>query len=396
VNPGAFPRLPVTLALTAALNTVVALGLWLLVPAMGQFGSIFVYSQCVGLGITLCAIAIARLLLLRVGLPSDKHPARRPLLRRSLPLFLAAMLVPAAPLGYLIGQFTARALLGREVTLLGPGPVATGAVLATVLATALAGYVLWSRQRLAAEAQAREAAQRHATEAELRLLRAQLAPHMLFNTLANLRELIALDAKAAQSMLDDLIGFLRATLAATRSEQVTLAEEFAQLGAYLRLMARRMGPRFSWQLDLPEALARASVPPMLLQPLVENAVRHGVEPQPGPVSISVAARPDGAGIEITIVDTGRGLPDASVDAPLDAPADAHADAGAGAFDTTARRAGDPRAGAPGDQWVQHGGYGLTHVRQRLRSLYGQAASLTLEPATPHGTRATVHLPGALR
>jgi LytS/YehU family sensor histidine kinase len=113
------------------------------------------------------------------------------------------------------------------------------------------------------------------------------------------------------------------------------------------------------------------------------------------VSIKVAARPNGAGIEITVTDTGRGWPEAPLDGPADPPPGASADPPAQAMATTVgQRAGDAQAGARGGTSAQLGGYGLTHVRQRLRSLYGEAASLTLEPAAPRGTRATVHLPGA--
>jgi two-component system sensor histidine kinase AlgZ len=103
---------------------------------------------------------------------------------------------------------------------------------------------------------------------------------MLFNTLANLRVLIGLDPPRAQAMLDRLIGFLRATLDASRSGSHSLAGEFARLADYLALMKIRMGDRLQAELRLPPELAELPVPPLLLQPLVENAVRHGVEPSP--------------------------------------------------------------------------------------------------------------------
>ena len=335
-----YPTLRVTLSRTLVINTVVALSLWLLVPAMGDFVSTFVYSHCVGFAITLVAVAIGR-----GGAPLG-------LWRLPLPVGLALMLLPAAPLGYLLGHALAQLLLGSSIGFLDRGPVTSGAALATVLATALAGYVLWNGQRLAHAARAREQAQRLATEAELRLLRAQLEPHMLFNTLANLRELVVVDSAGAQQMLDDFIVYLRSALAATRSEHTTLGEEFAQQAAYLKLMARRMGPRLAWQMALPDELRATTVPPMLLQPLVENAIRHGLEPQPGPGSVVLNARREGATLEISVIDSGCGL-----------------EAG-----TVAQ------------------GYGLTHVRERLRAIYGEAASFSLEPVLPHGVRAVVRMP----
>ena len=118
--------------------------------------------------------------------------------------------------------------------------------------------------------------QRQATEARLKLLETQLEPHMLFNTLANLRALIATDPPRAIHMLDRLNDYLRATLRASRTDSAsgahTLNDEFARLRDYLELMAVRMGPRMAYALHLPDALQTHPVPPLLLQPLVENAV----------------------------------------------------------------------------------------------------------------------------
>ena len=104
---------------------------------------------------------------------------------------------------------------------------------------------------------------------------------MLFNTLANLRSLVREDVDRAESMIDQLIVYLRSALAASQTESVTLSREFAQLRAYLDIMALRMGPRLSFRLELPAALEATLVPPMLLQPLVENAIKHGLEPKVG-------------------------------------------------------------------------------------------------------------------
>lgn len=326
-------------AVALILNTAVAAVLWIAVPKMGSFTSVWVYSQCVGLSITGLAVLIGHL-------PGVRH-------RSGVPALLA-MLLPAAPLGYLIGHVLGAWLVGRPPTPTLGGSVATAAWLATVLATALAGLVLWGRARIRGEEAARAQAQRLATEAELRLLRAQLEPHMLFNTLANLRELVGEDPRAAQRMLDSLIVFLRGTLAATRSERTTLAEEFGQLRAYLELMAVRMGPRLSWQLHLPAELAAVALPPMLLQPLVENAIKHGLEPQVGPGAIDIAALREGSSVVVSVADTGRG--------------------------------GASQGAASG------AGYGIHHVRERLRAAYAAQASLVLCPNAPRGTRAIVRLP----
>ncbi len=199
------------------------------------------------------------------------------------------------------------------------------------------------------------AAQRDASEAQLRLLASQLEPHMLFNTLANLRVLIAMDPPRAQQMLDRLIAFLRATLNASRATQHALSAEFERTADYLGLMQIRMGPRLRVQLHLPPELATQLVPSLLLQPLVENAIKHGLEPHVNGGTLTVTASRDGNTLVLQVHDTGMGLADP------------------GAEPTGDDRALQGRAEAGST-------FGLTHVRQRLDTLYGDAASLTLAPA----------------
>lgn len=163
----------------------------------------------------------------------------------------------------------------------------------TVVASTAISFFFYSRGK-AAHLQARMAqAQRDATEARLKLLEAQLEPHMMFNTLANLRVLIATDPPRAQAMLDHLIAYLRATLGGARATLHPLVDEFARLTDYLELMAVRMGPRLGYTLELPDTLREVPVPPLLLQPLVENAIRHGLEPQVkgGHITVRASTRP---------------------------------------------------------------------------------------------------------
>jgi len=199
-----------------------------------------------------------------------------------------------------------------------------------------------------------------ATEAQLKLLETQLEPHMLFNTLANLRMLIGTDPVRAQDMLDRIIAYLRATLSASRSTEHPLAREFERLRDYLELMAVRMGPRLAYTLDLPDTLREVPVPPLLLQPLVENAIRHGLEPQVEGGHITVRARtrtgPDGPLLMIEVNDTGAGLP------------------------TTLPTPG------PGQS------FGLVQVRERLATLHGDAGTLDLIAASAGGTSACVTFP----
>lgn len=194
-----------------------------------------------------------------------------------------------------------------------------------------------------------------ATETRLKLLESQLEPHMLFNTLANLRVLIGTDPARATAMLDRLNDYLRATLAASRSDASarthSLATEFQRLGDYLELMAVRMGPRLRYTLDLPPELAAHPVPPLLLQPLVENAIRHGLEPSVQGGEVRVSARAEGNALRIEVIDSGVG------------------------------QAGEPKAG-----------FGLSQVRERLSTAFGANAGVDWRSQPGAGTHITLKLP----
>ena len=219
-----------------------------------------------------------------------------------------------------------------------------------------ATYFFYSRGRMATIEGQVEAARRAAAEVQLKLLESQLEPHMLFNTLANLRVLIGVDPLRAQAMLDHLIAFLRATLQASRTGSHALSDEFDRIGDYLELMRIRMGPRLQVRLDLPPDLRALPIAPLLLQPLVENAIQHGLEPQVEGGRIEVSARRQGDRLLLKVRDTGAGL------------ATAPATAGTG--------------------------FGTSQVRERLAALYGHQASFQLRAATDAdgGVQASIELP----
>jgi signal transduction histidine kinase len=207
--------------------------------------------------------------------------------------------------------------------------------------------------------------QEQATQAQLKLLQAQLEPHMLFNTLANLRTLIALDPVRATAMLDHLIAFLRATLGGSRATAHPLHDEFDRLHDYLELMAIRMGPRLHYTLDLPDALRDLAVPPLLLQPLVENSIQHGLEPKVEGGSITVRAHMQECVLVLEVIDTGLGLPPSFADPP-----------------TPPASTASPHCG----------GFGLSQVRERLATLYGDQAHMQLQAVPAGGTHITLRLP----
>ncbi len=227
----------------------------------------------------------------------------------------------------------------------------------TLLGTGFSVFAISALEKLGRARAAEQAAQRLAAENQLRLLQSQLEPHMLFNTLANLRVLIGMDPARAQAMLDRLIAFLRSTLDASRAAAHPLAAEFERTADYLALMGVRMGPRLAVQLVLPEPLRALPVPPLLLQPLVENAIQHGLEPQVEGGRIEVAARAESGELVLTVRDTGAGL-----------------------------GAGDRDASVGGSH------FGLVQVRERLATLHGSRAALTLAPASGGGTLATIRMP----
>jgi LytS/YehU family sensor histidine kinase len=242
-------------------------------------------------------------------------------------------------------------------------------LLLALVPAVFATYFFYSRGVLADRTAIAEAAQRQAAESRLKLLETQLEPHMLFNTLANLRVLITLDPLRAQAMLDQLIAFLRATLGASRVGAHSLRAEFDRLADYLNLIQVRMADRLSVRFDLPEALAELRVPPLLLQPLVENCVKHGLEPAIAGGRIEIAAARDGDALLLRVRDTGVGLAQGPPNRD------------------SANRESDEREPAGGQ-------FGLAQVRERLETLYGSRASLSLDaaPDAEGGTLVIVRLP----
>jgi signal transduction histidine kinase len=327
--------------------------------ALAIAGIQFAFSPRASTGLQGFSVALVYSLSISVAIWAAIDPVRyllRGLLRAEAPGYWpppgrAVALVAVGTLaGYTLGTLVGDAWAGRStLELLQRDQRRFYALLASSAAVSI-GFVAYFYQR-----GHREALEHQAREARLALLQSQLEPHMLFNTLANLRVLIATDAPRAQAMLDHLIGFLRATLAASRSAEHPLRAEFERLGDYLALMQVRMGPRLVVRLELPAALAGHPVPPLLLQPLVENAIRHGLEPRPEGGSLEVSASLEGGQLRLRVRDSGVGL----------APA---------------------QPGAAG--------FGLTQVRERLQTRYGAAAHLRLEPLPlpPGGTLATITLP----
>ncbi len=189
------------------------------------------------------------------------------------------------------------------------------------------------------------------TLARLSLLQAQIEPHFLFNTLANIHSLIQEDPDTASLILEQLNEYLRTSLRRTREPTSTVGEELELVGFLLAIAEARLGARLEYTISVPPELRSAPLPPLLLQPLVENAVRHGIEPAVAGGKIRVEVRRMNDALELTVHDTGVGL---NADAPK--------------------------------------GVGLANVRSRLASLYGANGKLEFYANAPRGVIAKLIVP----
>lgn len=238
-----------------------------------------------------------------------------------------------------------------------------GFVFASCVTIAI-GWLLWEaieatrkkevERRERAELQANvDRAERERTTAELKALRAQVEPHFLYNTLSNVVSLIEREPATAKYMTERLIGYLRHTLDASRREHATVGDELAIIADYLEILRLRMGERLWYEVAADDATRALPLSPMLLQPLVENAIKHGLEPKIEGGRITVSAVVQDGRLNIVVEDTGLG------------------------FGVATDTAGS--------------GSGLANVRGRLKAIYGDAARLSIEQPEA-GTRIRLSLP----
>ena len=198
----------------------------------------------------------------------------------------------------------------------------------------------------------RSTLEKQALDARLRLLNAQIEPHFLFNTLANVQELVESGSPRAAPVLRSLIAYLRAAMPKLQAGPSTLTDEAGLVRAYLELMHMRMPDRLDYSVEVPEPLGRIGFPTMGLLTLVENAIHHGIDPSESGGRINVvASRGEGDDVRIVVADTGAGLSDAA-----------------------------------------QPGTGLENLRARLRAYFGSAARLELHENTPRGLRAEITIP----
>jgi hypothetical protein len=193
--------------------------------------------------------------------------------------------------------------------------------------------------------------ERQALDARLRLLQAQIEPHFLFNTLANVRALVETGSPQAAPVLRSLIAYLRAAMPRLQNEAATLGDELTLVRSYLELMHLRMPDRLNFRIEVPDQLRGLRFPPMALLTLVENAIRHGIDPseEGGVIEIFAEAATAETPMRVWVSDSGVGLRQST-----------------------------------------GSGTGLRNLRERLKMFYGSSARLDLTENSPHGLRAELH------
>src|SRR5450631_530000 len=262
-------------------------------------------------------------------------------------------------MGVLIGFWAVSYIvdIGFRNWLTDPAAIISITTTSLVISAIMSAIFFWRERHARAEADLErerlrgERVEREATLANLRALQAQIEPHFLFNTLANVTSLIDPDPAKARRMLENFIRFLRSSLNATRSASTTLADEGELMAAYLDVLQIRMGERLRYEIDIPPGLHAFALPPMLLQPVVENAIHHGLEPKMDGGVVKVRARRVDGTVVIEISDSGAGFAE-----------------------------------------MTRGGVGLTNLRDRLRLLYGDRASLAIGESEVGGASVTMTLP----
>jgi sensor histidine kinase YesM len=328
-----------SVALIAAINTGIAAVLW--IDDTRPFWHPFITVQLYGFSIAYCVNAVS---------PWQRaNPIRR--------------LALAVASGVLIGVTLVIVVKGYDRAWIAANAATFGmnmfAAFLNGLFVSLFFYVKF-RETLAEAALQRANAAHHllsrqAVEAQLKLMQAQVEPHFLFNTLASVQYLTETDPPRAGQLLGHLIAYLRAALPQLRASSTTLGQETQLIEAYLNILKMRMGERLAFDVDVPATLRVHPFPPNLLISLVENSVKHGLEPAVEGGRVSIVASAANGKLVVRVTDTGNGVGNGET------PADGH-------------------------------GVGLSNVRERLAALYGDRATFTLAPSPAGGAVATIALP----
>ena len=337
--PLRFRLTPLKIILLLIANTLIALFIVAIYPD-SHFPVNLVYSQCIGISIAACSIT---------AINYFKTP------RIALQLaFTAVSVIVGAVIGMTIG--------GVAVQYFFPGAISaplvekymftrSNLVLALLFGTVIT-YIFFSLQKISDEKIKRMEMEKNSVITEIKLLQSQMEPHFLFNTLSNILGLIDPDPAKAKRMLESFTLFLRVSLVTARSETVTLSQEMDVVKNYLDIFTVRMGDRLKYRIDIPADLQGFRIPPLLIQPLVENAVKHGLEPSISGGELVISGSREGDRVRIVVADSGLGINELS----------------------------------PGS------GIGVENIKKRLELVYGGRARLVFEENKPKGLKAVVEMP----
>jgi len=329
------------LSYTAVFNTVIAIFLTAVKFGGGPVDN-FIVSQCIGISICSCMLTAHYFV----------KPTRLPV---QLFVIIAGLII-----GSVIGALLGSVAVGMNPSTFFREYSFFQIILIGILFGSIISYFFISREKISAsevmiqeEKIKRLTSEKKVMESNLRLLQAQIEPHFLFNTLSNILSLLETDLEKGKCMMEDLIHYLRTSLSKTREDTTTIGQEMEMIRAYMNIFKVRMGDRLRYKVDVPDSISDIPFPPMLIQPLVENSIKHGLEPKIEGGEVFIRGEENEEILRLEIVDTGVGFYEES----------------------------DP-------------GAGLSNIRERLQSIYGDKGRLILEENRPCGLRAIIEVPNA--
>jgi sensor histidine kinase YesM len=325
-----------------AVNTVLALAATIIGP-LKNFLPNFVLAH--SMGITASLAVLFSLLIFR--------PRTWKLFLFIAGIDICSGLFIGLQIGFIILRHFFNIILTWQTANVGPQAIIAGIITSSVILYFLITKIRmrYRNEMLEQEKIKRMTVEKESILANLRMLQAQIEPHFLFNTLSNILSLIDTRPDKGKSMLLDLTKYLRTSLSRTLPEKTTLSQEISMIKSYLNIQKIRMDERLNYKIDVPDNLWQHSFPPMLLQPLVENAIKHGLEPKVAGGEIVIRATEGNNILKIEVADTGLGFSD-----------------------------------------LDKSGLGIANVRERLGLLFGEKGRLIIEENKPCGVRATLEVP----
>jgi len=331
-----------TFIITAIFDTIIAVVLTYMVLDGHNFFDVFIISQLMGLSICLCMSYVAHFV---DGKKWD-----------------VAGTIIGLVVGVLIGSLLSWGFLsffrGNDFTYFFKHVFSYVFVFGIVFGVPISYFfssrekIIESEKQIQKEKIKRLTMEKEAAMTTLRLLQAQIEPHFLFNTLANVISLFDIDIEKSRQMLINLNEYLRISLQRTRQEMITLAQELDLTRKYLEIFKIRMGNRLSYEINDKTNKSDFAFPPLIIQPLVENSIKYGIEPSISGGAITIDCTIDENILEIMITDTGKGL----------------------------------------DEDASKAGIGINNVSQRLENIYGSSASLILKQNNPTGIKVIIRVP----